>query len=609
MDINDDLPFDPTDSVDTDGDGVGDNADLDDDGDRTLDSDDSFPLDATESIDTDGDGLGNNADSNDDGDSVTDSEDAFPLDASESIDTDRDGIGNNADTDDDGDNSPDADDGFPMTASESADTDGDGVGDNDEERAALVASDVLSQKMISYAGLVATSSMEDMDEIAGESGSWTLAIGDSTAASTACANGGGYNSILKRTGWTTLSATLTLESCIDANFMTINGVATFTYDDNLWIQETPREFYPFIFSFNNLSIKDSANETFRYSGSLYCDFDYNTVAESWTYQYDGENRIYEGRWGSVFDTLDAVVWDDNYLNTNDQGNTDISVVYGIDNCDFKSVAVAHKNLNHTIVDAKYLSESYGSGYNISEDTRSDRLLQAQNKHVFFRQTYTPQNGWSTQVNSRYDRNPAIRLAGQGNFSLEVYSARTTYNYAIRENTGDIIYQRVNQFSELEWVYLDSNTEKISANVYRWERFTLWDYDNDGILESVTSPWAVSRFASTSECNNSILRYIDWIIVEQSTDPDPAGLCLLNTGFDIHDGHVSYQDTNLDGINELFTLDDDQDGVQDNIDAFSDDPTEWVDSDGDGIGDNADPFPNDNSESEDSDGDGVGDNDD
>jgi len=76
-------------------------ADADNDG--IPDSEDAFPLDGGESADTDGDGIGNNADTDDDGDGVADSVDALPLDADETMDTDNDGIGNNADTDDDND--------------------------------------------------------------------------------------------------------------------------------------------------------------------------------------------------------------------------------------------------------------------------------------------------------------------------------------------------------------------------------------------------------------------------------------------------------------------------------------------------------------------------
>jgi hypothetical protein len=72
-------------------------AESDSDGDGVLDSADAFQLDPTESVDTDGDGIGNNADTDDDGDGVLDTVDAFPLDSSESADTDNDGTGDNAD--------------------------------------------------------------------------------------------------------------------------------------------------------------------------------------------------------------------------------------------------------------------------------------------------------------------------------------------------------------------------------------------------------------------------------------------------------------------------------------------------------------------------------
>ncbi|QSX37531.1 Ig-like domain-containing protein [Shewanella sedimentimangrovi] len=129
-DNEDALPLDPTETVDTDHDGIGNNADTDDDNDGVLDVNDAFPLDASESVDTDLDGTGNNADTDDDNDGVLDVNDAFPLDASESVDTDNDGIGNNADTDDDNDGVLDINDAFPLDATESVDTDNDGTGNN-----------------------------------------------------------------------------------------------------------------------------------------------------------------------------------------------------------------------------------------------------------------------------------------------------------------------------------------------------------------------------------------------------------------------------------------------------------------------------------------------
>ncbi len=130
LDADDAFPLDPNETVDTDGDGIGNNADTDDDNDGVLDTADAFPLDATESVDTDTDGVGNNADTDDDNDGVLDTADAFPLDATESVDTDTDGIGNNADTDDDNDGVLDTADAFPLDATESVDTDTDGIGNN-----------------------------------------------------------------------------------------------------------------------------------------------------------------------------------------------------------------------------------------------------------------------------------------------------------------------------------------------------------------------------------------------------------------------------------------------------------------------------------------------
>ena len=144
LDALDAFPFDATESVDTDSDGVGNSADTDDDGDTVADVDDALPLDASESIDTDGDGIGNNADNDDDGDGVPDTADGYALiSLGALLDNDSDGFPDNcdedclatgmtADSDDDNDGVEDASDAFPLDASETADSDNDGVGDNSD---------------------------------------------------------------------------------------------------------------------------------------------------------------------------------------------------------------------------------------------------------------------------------------------------------------------------------------------------------------------------------------------------------------------------------------------------------------------------------------------
>lgn len=80
---------------DSDGDGLSDAIDPDDDNDGYLDGDDAFPFDPSEWADSDGDGVGDNAD-------------AFPNDPNETTDSDGDGVGDNSDVDIDNDGITDA---------------------------------------------------------------------------------------------------------------------------------------------------------------------------------------------------------------------------------------------------------------------------------------------------------------------------------------------------------------------------------------------------------------------------------------------------------------------------------------------------------------------
>jgi len=157
------FPKDPSESVDTDGDGIGDNSDIDadgdglsntaeaeigtnplnpdTDGDGIVDGSDNCPLDgsSTSQADVDLDDLGDLCDNDSDNDGLTDETEAEigtdPLDADSDDDTLSDSVEvnlgiNPLNPDTDGDGSPDGVDVFPADPTESVDTDGDGVGDN-----------------------------------------------------------------------------------------------------------------------------------------------------------------------------------------------------------------------------------------------------------------------------------------------------------------------------------------------------------------------------------------------------------------------------------------------------------------------------------------------
>lgn len=97
-----------SDQSDVDADGHGDQCDDDIDGDGYLNSEDDFPFDVSEWLDTDGDGIGNNTDG----------------------DLDGDGINNDVDPDQDNDGINNDDDKFDRSPYDWSDLDGDGIGDS-----------------------------------------------------------------------------------------------------------------------------------------------------------------------------------------------------------------------------------------------------------------------------------------------------------------------------------------------------------------------------------------------------------------------------------------------------------------------------------------------
>jgi hypothetical protein len=163
----------------------------------------------------------------------------------------------------------------------------------------------------------------------------------------------------------------------------------------------------------------------------------------------------------------------------------------------------------------------------------------------------------------------------------------------------------------------------SDGTYDDRRFTEWaDSDKDGVTDLIE----VSCFSDPLDVNSLPI------------DNDGDGQCNAIDHDDDNDGFSdrvevdclsdpfevssipSHRDLDLDGICDAIDDDRDGDDVENSLDVFPDNPSEWADFDGDGIGDNSDAdsdndgfsnledkFPRDPEEWLDTDGDGVGDN--
>ena len=129
---------------DTDGDGIIDEGDDDDDNDGIPDAQDSDHPSNTGKPDTDGDGIIDEGDDDDDNDGIPDAQDSDHPSNTGKPDTDGDGIIDEGDDDDDNDGVLDVNDDFPLDDTENTDADGDGVGSNtdDDDNDGTVTGDI-----------------------------------------------------------------------------------------------------------------------------------------------------------------------------------------------------------------------------------------------------------------------------------------------------------------------------------------------------------------------------------------------------------------------------------------------------------------------------------
>ena len=572
IDGSDAFPLDPSESLDTDADGIGNNTDTDDDGDSVLDTVDAFPLDPTEWVDSDFDGVGDNSDvfpmdasesADTDGDGVGDNADAFPLDASETVDSDGDGVGDNSDVfpqdasesaDSDGDGVGDNSDPFPFDSAESVDTDNDGIGntadtddDNDglpdrvEVKNALNPTDPTDAEadldgdgqanIIEYtlgsdmndANSKALNSLgtgvvtEDFEYGLDPLINWRSPSAKDWVVTTNRSHSGSYSA----------EAPLTLgnreRSDLSATLFVNDGEVTF------WHMANSNQNY-LIFYIDGVQVGAWTSTTWTYTS-----FPVTAGIHTFTWQF----MKYD------YGTLPAIQteWLDDIqfpVNANDSDND------GVGN----SVDAFPANPNE-----RFDSDGDGLGNNTDTDDDNDGVIDSQDEMPL-----NPDETLDSDADGVGDNSDALPLDDTESIDTDNDGVG---NNADNDDDNDGVLDADDAFplDSAEWV----------------------DSDNDGVGDNA------DPFPNDST---------EWA----DTDGDGLG---DNADIDADgDGYDDNQDSFPTDSTEW--VDSDADGVGDNADAFLLDPTEWLDSDGDGVGDNADALPLDASESVDTDGDGTGD---
>ncbi|MBS72436.1 MAG: hypothetical protein CMO20_05755, partial [Thermoplasmata archaeon] len=223
-------------------------------------------------------------------------------------------------------------------------------------------------------------------------------------------------------------------------------------------------------------------------------------------------------------------------------------------------------------------------------------------HCFYVELYTNGSFVGFHEDCFYPTWPSIYFTGftsNGNstmnslyFDTGNLTAGNSYAFQVglvQYSTNNTTYSQVSNFTSsatmISWQW---NYTTPSVSGYYCAVGTLWD--GTGVLLDIVT------INTTSTC---------FLIIH---DDDNDGVWNIN---DLCPNTPANAVVDVNGC-AASQRDTDNDGVNDNLDPFPFDATQWQDSDGDGFGDNAsgnnpDAFPNDSTQWSDSDGDGYGDN--
>ena len=647
--------------IDSDGDGLCDNADTDDDNDGVFDANDVFPNDANETLDWDGDGIGDNGDTDDDNDGIDDSSDDFPFDACASTDSDGDGMPDTLvancvttlveDMDDDNDLVADVDDVWPLDQTKSTDTDGDGLADN-----VLAITPGDSYDFESGAATSGPNTNWSYSQCTGY-GNRTLGQAATSCTPTTVHNDWSVTATDPITGnYSLMSGQLASgyygEVTAMATFVTSGGDVTWNWKVSSVARTTSTTFHEGL----KVWVDGVQIDASQYGGCVngeWCGEDSGYM--SWSVG-PGTHTIEfmfdfgtSGSGGSSTAWVDDISFPDIFVPINEDTDDDNDGVIDEDDIDSLDKCVSTDSDGDGLVDDVAADPDCDpADYNVDDDDDNDSWSDADESAC----GSDPLD--SASLPSDFDGDLVCDMVDSDDDNDGTDDANDAFPFDNTEDTdtdGDGTGDNADTdddgdgISDLEDAFPYDSTEDTDTDGDGTGDNTDDDIDNDGTLNADdafpldNSEWddtdgdGTGNNADTDDDGDGIVDLVDQFPLDgsESLDSDGDGVGDNTDSDDDGDGvddasdafpldPFETVDSDGDGQGDNSDADDDGDGINDGIDDFPMDPTEWVDSDEDGIGDNTDDdddddgvadgddaFPLNPQESADYDGDGVGDN--
>ena len=494
-----------------------------------------------------------------------------------------------------------------------------------------------TERAIVHAGAGAMLLMNLLDDEIDFGGSdyWTAPIGTRGSTSIACALGGGIEATATRDDYRRVSGSMYFNNCV-TTLGRISGEADFSHDDAVWTrQSNPKTAYALTITFRNVNVVSRDGRTYRAtSGAAYCDSQVNHPLERYVVD-PFTNYVTEYYYGrdddrpllSQYENFSGYTYGNDGWEVEDfSGRIKENIVEAKWSCDLKNASISVGNQTHLISDLKFSSSApvYGDNsfinYHVSQG-RADRLKKIGSGSAIA-------GGASDQGRFRHQEFGLLEVGSGVRYWGDWASTVVADDRYPAGARIEYVFFRNGNGGENYWSLEQAN---LVGGDYQAR---LGDLDENGTVdnyETLQSSFFLTRQKCALRADGDVTG-THYFEMDEENIPEPIKALRSNTAC-LDKNHwfvsskpdgsflASYQaDDDLDGIDKYFDDDDDNDGVEDELDAFPTNPLETKDTDSDGIGNRSDTdddndgvrdeedfFPLDPSESIDTDLDGIGNN--